>query len=149
MSLSISSWESLGSLCLWRKLSISPKLSSLLAWSDLWYFLITFLTSLMFPLSFLILIICAFFLVFLISLSRGLLILFISSKTKLLFSLISPFCFLLFYFIDFCYFLYYILIPDNFQTLITGILVCWKLSHSSRFLPSFSSVIILLVFHFE
>lgn len=120
-SLSTSSWESFSSLRLWKNLSMSSKLSSLLAKSCSQYFLITFLALVMFPFF---LVVGVFFLIFLITLARALLILLIfSRKTSFCFHWFSSFA-PLFYFIDFCLYFYYFLPSDNFGTLITGILVC-------------------------
>ena len=89
---SVSSLVSLGRLYFSRKLFISSRLSSLLAFNFSLYSLIILCISVVpvviFPFLFLILFMCVDSLFFLISLARGLSILFIFSKNQLLLSLI-------------------------------------------------------------
>ena len=96
-------WFSIWSMYLSKKLSISSRLSILLAYSCLWEFLtilcistVSVLTS---PLSFHILLIWVLFLFILVSLATGLSIMFIFSENYLLVS----FIFTIVFFISFIY----------------------------------------------
>ena len=114
--ISISSWFSLGRLTFSKNLTISSRLSILLAYSCWWYSLmilcISVLSVVTSPFSFLILLIWVFPLFFLMSLATGLSVLFIFSKKQLLvlfiFAIVS-FVFHLFllwslWFLSFCWF---------------------------------------------
>ena len=114
---SISSHLSFGSVWVFRNLSISSRLSSLLAYNFSYYSLIIVCISeglvVINPFSFVISFTSVLSLFLLRSLARGLSILFIFSKNQLLVSLICPtvffvFCFLFFFWIlYFCCDLYY------------------------------------------
>jgi len=87
---SISSWFSLRRLYLPKKLSVSSRLSTLLAYSYSWQSLMTLcisVVSVVSSFSFLILLIWVLFLFFLMSLTKVLSILFIFSDNQILFSL--------------------------------------------------------------
>ena len=90
--LPISSWFSFGGLYISRKLSISSRLGCEICWHvivhNLSFFLISAVSVVISPLSFLILFIWVFSLFLLVSLAGGLSILFTLSKNKLLVLLI-------------------------------------------------------------